>query len=246
MVSVRMRASRGGKHVSGGETLAAARDARRAAGTLLSRALKSGRGCDKIVLTRERIPGKDVRRTAALPVGSREFDDARSARAEMRSLLILSGVSPEAAARGLRHIARRPISGAAVLDAMTGDRLDPEPAKGVRVTRVGWEPGARAAEVRRLARRGIRHHRAVEAIALATKIARSGAVAEICRSDDPAYLTGYVASEKIGYVRVTPVKERGDGRGGRVIFVKRGAARAVIAFLAGRPVVVDRSGRVGA
>lgn len=245
-MSVRMRASRGGKHVSGGETLAAPGDAGRAVGRLLSRIGKHSRGCDTIVLTRERIRGKDIRRTSALRVGSLEVGDARSARVAMRSLLLLSGVSPDAAAKGLRRIERLPIPGAAVFDAVTGEQLDSEPAKGVRVTRVGWGPKARTEEIRRLAKRGIRHRRAIEAIALATKIARSGAVAEVCRSDDPAYLTGYVASKKIGYIRVTPVKERGDGRGGRVIFVKRGTARAVISFLTGRPVIVDRAGGVSA
>ena len=34
--------------------------------------------------------------------------------------------------------------------------------------------------------------------------------------------------------------------GGRVVFVKRREARAVISFLAERPVVVDRPGSVGA
>lgn len=246
LVSVRMRASRGEKHLSGEETLVPRRDARRTVRTLLSRPVENGTESDKIVLTRERIDGKSVREVAALPVRSLEFGEVGPAREEMRSLLILSGVSPEAAAKGLRHIGRRPIAGAAILDAVTGDRLDPKPSKGVRVTRVGWAPRARAAQVRALAKSGVRHHRAIEALALASKISRSGAVAEVCRSDDPAYLAGYAASKKIGYVRLTPVKEGGDARGGRAVFVKRREARAVISFLVERPVVVDRPGSVGA
>lgn len=246
LVSVRMRASQGEKHVSGGETLVPRRDARRTVRALLSRPVVNGTESDKIVLTCEQIDGACVQKIAALPVRSLEFGEAGPAREEMRSLLIMSGVSPEATAKGLRHINRRPIAGAAILDAVTGDRLDPKPAKGVRVTRVGWAPRARAEQVRTLAKRGVRHHRAIEALALASKVSISGAVAEVCRSDDPAYLAGYVASKKIGYVRLTPVKEKGDARGGRVVFVKKREARAVISFLAERPVVVDRPGSVGA
>ena len=43
--------------------------------------------------------------------------------------------------------------------------------------------------------------------------------AEICWSDDPDYVAGYVASRHGGYVRFPHMKERGDPLGGRIYFV---------------------------
>ena len=62
-----------------------------------------------------------------------------------------------------------------------------------------------------------------EALILASKVAAApGTVAELCWSDDPFYVTGYVGSPKFGYGRITVMKEKGDPIGGRVFFVKHG------------------------
>ena len=45
-------------------------------------------------------------------------------------------------------------------------------------------------------------------------------------SDDPDYVTGYVATKEIGYCRITTVKEMGDPCGGR-IFLYRGPREGV-------------------
>ena len=61
-----------------------------------------------------------------------------------------------------------------------------------------------------------------EEIALATKVAYApNIIGEICISDDPNYVTGYIASKEIGYVRITKLKEMGSQEGGR-IFLYRG------------------------
>jgi pimeloyl-CoA synthetase len=51
-----------------------------------------------------------------------------------------------------------------------------------------------------------------------------------------------------GYVRIPHIKMKGDRRGGRVIFVKKGADTAsIISFLEQTPVIIDRvSGCFGA
>ena len=46
-------------------------------------------------------------------------------------------------------------------------------------------------------------------------------VAELCISDDPDYVTGYIAAKEIGYVRITTLKPLGSSDGGRV-FLFRG------------------------
>ncbi|MGN0847472.1 MAG: 8-amino-7-oxononanoate synthase, partial [Kiritimatiellia bacterium] len=63
---------------------------------------------------------------------------------------------------------------------------------------------------------------------------------EICVSDDPDYVTGYVATRELGYRRITVIKEAGDPNGGR-IFLYRGARADVaktIRFLEETPVLV--------
>ena len=55
---------------------------------------------------------------------------------------------------------------------------------------------------------------------IATKVsAHPATVAELCWSDDPEYITGYVASKKQGYQRITKLKEYGDERGCRIFLV---------------------------
>ena len=61
-----------------------------------------------------------------------------------------------------------------------------------------------------------------EALVLATKVvSHPNILAELCISDDPEYVTGYIASREFGYVRVTRLKEPGSPMGGR-IFLFRG------------------------
>ena len=48
-----------------------------------------------------------------------------------------------------------------------------------------------------------------EAIVLATKVANCpGIIGEICISDDPEYVTGYVSSKEIGYRRIKKMKRK--------------------------------------
>ena len=83
-----------------------------------------------------------------------------------------------------------------------------------------------------------------EAVVLATKVANApGIVGEICVSDDPDYVTGYVATKEIGYCRITTIKEKGDPCGGR-IFLYRGPREGVaetIEYLQKQCVLVDNA-----
>ena len=73
-----------------------------------------------------------------------------------------------------------------------------------------------------------------EAIVLATKVVHApGIISELCMSDDPEYVTGYISSLKHGYVRLTPLKDVGNPHGGRIfIFDSRKAnIQDTIAYL---------------
>ena len=81
-----------------------------------------------------------------------------------------------------------------------------------------------------------------EALVLASKVqAAPGIVAEICVSDDPDYVTGYVASKSLGYRRIATIKERGDPSGGRIFLFRgpRGLVPDCIRFLQERTVLVE-------
>ncbi|MGZ4107204.1 MAG: 6-carboxyhexanoate--CoA ligase, partial [Tumebacillaceae bacterium] len=111
--------------------------------------------------------------------------------------------------------------GAVILCADTGQRLEADQARGVRVTKIDWHPEALARWQEQVRAHGIANERIQEALALATKvIATPGTVAELCWSDDPSYVSGYVASPELGYVRIPHLKEMGSPLGGRVFFVR--------------------------
>ncbi len=111
--------------------------------------------------------------------------------------------------------------GAIVMDAVTGKRLDDRHERGVRCSNMDCEDTALYDEI--MGRKGLGGDHPREALVLASKVAYApGTVAELCWSDDPDYVTGYVGSRKFGYGRITVMKDMGDPVGGRVFFVQPG------------------------
>ena len=83
--------------------------------------------------------------------------------------------------------------GAMLLDVDRLIRLEPDKKRGIRATNMDQErmKGDRI---------GNEKNHYEEAIVLATKVANCpGIIGEICISDDPEYVTGYVSSIVIGY-----------------------------------------------
>ncbi|GAB7388890.1 6-carboxyhexanoate--CoA ligase [Bacillaceae bacterium] len=225
LYSVRMRAAQGGaheeggRHISGGERLGRAEELERLAAELVRKALTHSRGTpDFINVTIEALPADAVQRLVPLPVSTIAVTSVEEGRERAAALLREAGVSEKAVRRGLELLkCSVNLRGAAILDARTGERLDGRGLKGVRVSRMDWDRDGYA--------QWLRDHphlsspRVAEALALATKVASApGTVAELCWSDDPEYVTGYVASRGSGYVRVTRLKHAGDLSGGRVFF----------------------------
>ena len=99
------------------------------------------------------------------------------------------------------------LDGAMLYDIATGTRLEPDQQRGVRAT---YMDALHSSTV------DSNKNHFNEAIVLATKVANApGMVAELCISDDPNYITGYVASKELGYVRIMKMKEMGDENGGK-------------------------------
>ena len=64
-------------------------------------------------------------------------------------------------------------------------------------------------------------------LGLATKVVNApGITSELCMSDDPDYVVGYISSKQHGYVRLTPLKNMGDPHGGRIFIFDSRLAKA--------------------
>jgi 6-carboxyhexanoate--CoA ligase len=229
LYSLRMRASQGGKHISGAEKIIRLSGISDAAHEMVDRAMSHERGLpDSVTLSFDPLDGKEVINLTALPVSSIAARDVVEARKHAAVLLADSGVAECAAHRAIILITTGPapdggtMRGAMILDAATGERLEPDQTKGVRAREVDYREDAAVELDAALHSRGMDTGRLQEALALATKVSGSpGFVAELCISDNPDYLTGYVTSLKYGYVRISPLKENGDMNGGRAFFVDR-------------------------
>lgn len=239
--SVRMRASRGGLHISGAEGLYETENLQRAIRRYTLRAMEHSRGApDSMSISIERLRQRPKAITA-LPLCTLRCGSPRQARALIGQILKAAGVSESAVrcAFGVLN-GRTAMRGAALIAAVDGRRLDPEPARGVRASRLGIEQGVLRSLGRRLSRLGINNITVKEALVLASKVASArGIIAEICASDDPDYDTGYVASRRFGYVRVPKIKQAGSRRGGRAFFVREGGdVQGIVEYLEKRPVMV--------
>ena len=228
---VKMRASRGGEHVSGAERIVSESAVPRTLASLAKRALTHSKGKPDFINLKVEEPGEVVR-LAALPVTTNATSSAEEGRRLFAELLSAAGVSRAEEIMGM-FSGSYSMRGAMLVDADTLERLEPDRARGVRATRM--DSDSPCGDVS-----GKNHF--AEALVLATKVANApGIVGEICVSDDPDYVTGYVASKGLGYQRVTVVKEMGDPRGGR-IFLYRGPRERVaetIRFLERQTVLVE-------
>ena len=126
-----------------------------------------------------------------------------------------------------------PMRGAMLYDIATDTRLEPDQLRGVRATYMDALHSSVVDSTKN-------HFN--EAIVLATKVANApGMVAELCISDDPNYITGYVASKELGYIRIMKMKEMGDENGGRIFLFDSRKAKAedCIEYLQKKKVLVN-------
>ncbi len=226
--SIRMRASAGNRHLSGAERIVAFGNIEATIRDLIARAV--GKSCrpDQIAVTVDHLKETSIQQLAALDLITLVVPDAMAGKSAAFHALQRAGVSAEAASIAISSISvgaalsGGTMRGAMIMDAQTGERLEPDPERGVRTSRFDWGDETKEKIRELLAGIGLTHFRTIEALALATKVAHApGMIAELCWSDDPDYTAGYVASLTTGYVRFPFLKERGDERGGRAFFVRR-------------------------
>ncbi|OKL37774.1 6-carboxyhexanoate--CoA ligase [Domibacillus mangrovi] len=223
--SVRMRAAKngsheqGGKHISGGEILSTFSDMRHAVNALLEKGLTHSRGKPDFMQIQFEAIDEPIKRVKPLQIESNEVESVEIGQALSWRLLEKAGIQEQIIEKAYKHMTEcSGIRGALLIDVHSGERMDDRKEKGVRVSRMDWlntnfEKWADYYN-------NPKNLRVKEALVLATKVSEHPAtVAELCWSDDPEYITGYVASKKLGYQRITKLKEYGDERGCRIFFV---------------------------
>lgn len=230
LYSVKMRSSlggvhgEGGRHISGAERIVREDLVEETAIAMMRRARAHSRGAaDFIQVKVEEVKGNEISYCPLLPMYQRDPKTKDEGREIAREELCRAGVSARAveaafaALEGLTDSMR----GAIVMDAESGERLDGEGARGVRCS--SMDIADAAGYEKDLEGRGLAGDHPREAMVLASKVAYGpGTVAELCWSDDPEYVVGYVGSKAFGYGRITVMKDIGDPIGGRVFFVAPG------------------------
>ncbi len=235
LFSLKMRASCGGRHISGAEKILPESGVPAHLQSLLERAMHHANGePDFVNFKLERLSADSILHLDALPVRSLTTDSPEAGLELMRGLLGSLGIDRAAEIVELLRKTHG-MRGAILLDADTLERLEPDPERGVRATMMD------AAESGSVIQHSSCKNHYAEAMVLAAKVANApGIAAELCISDDPDYVTGYIASKSLGYVRIAPLKLQGSLFGGR-IFLYRGKREDVartIEFLEQQPVLV--------
>jgi 6-carboxyhexanoate--CoA ligase len=228
LYSLKMRAAqggpheKGGRHISGSERIIEKNAVDKEVLAMLERAKHHQRGAaDFISIKVELIKKEQIRYRQLLAFSQCEAASVEAGRKVALAELESAGVTPLAARKGLQAIAALPDSmrGAMLVNAVTGSRMDDLGNRGVRVTNMDVDDAEKFATA--LAQHGLQGDHVREALVLASKVAGGeGVVAELCWSDDPLYVTGYVGSAKNGYRRIQVLKKLHDSVGGRVFFIR--------------------------
>lgn len=223
------------QHISGAERIVSREAVEAVCSAMARRALTHSKGDpDFINIKIEKVCEKDIQIIKALPVTRVDVDSWQQG-LDKAFELIDEAAELKDFRKKLPELLREtfPMRGAMLYDIATGERLEPDHNRGVRAT---YMDALRSSDV------DSQKNHFNEAIVLATKVANApGMVAELCISDDPEYVTGYVASKELGYVRIMKMKEMGDENGGRIFLFdsRKAKAEECIEYLQKKKVLVD-------
>ncbi len=256
LYSVRMRASIGGQHLTGAERIVAEGAVAETTTALTKRAMNSAVGSpDDICCSVDKIDSATILYAKLPDVKTFLVDNFQQGQLAALSLLSRAGIQKNVAAKAIDLLAAGPgpdgtvMRGAVLIDAATGQRLEKNPNRGVRVSRMDLSSDFRSKLEATLKTAGLNHYRVLEALVLAGKVLSCpGVVAELCWSDAPDYTTGYVADLQYGYQRISNLKMAGDPCGGRIFFVDLTTAslQSLIDYLELKPVLFNAVGTISA
>lgn len=240
LYSVKMRAWRDEGavqvHISGAERLVPKENVAACLSALQVRAFQHEKGMPTGVNFKvEAVNEAEILHIPELPTSRYDAADVHDGLAHMEEVLSKEGIpNAKFLVDLLTH--SEPMRGAIIWGLRQGRRLEADHQRGVRVTYMDYSGN----DVQMASQKN--HYR--EALALASKVLHHPNIkAEICISDDPGYVTGYVATKSVGYHRITCLKEMGSPRGGRV-FVFDGEENELadcVAYLEKKKVLIDES-----
>ncbi|WP_456416107.1 6-carboxyhexanoate--CoA ligase [Methanocaldococcus sp.] len=213
MYSIKMRASKDGKHISGAERIVNKEEIEDVAKELIRRALMHENGVPDFINIKIEEIKEDITYIDHLPIKTIECKNKEEAREKARELLRNEGIPDELIDYAFEIIDKGGMRGAAILN-LRGERLEVDKERGIRVKNIDTTKELKE----KILNEKLGTERTVDAIAIASKVIHLGVIAELCTSDNKSYTTGYVATKK-GYFRITNLKEKGE-KGGRVFFVK--------------------------
>ncbi|CAD6492612.1 MAG: 6-carboxyhexanoate--CoA ligase [Candidatus Argoarchaeum ethanivorans] len=249
MFSIRMRASVNRRHVSGAERIIPKKDIPLVVEQLSKRAATHENGIPDIIhITIEKITDV-IQYIPALPLTSITIKSHVQAKGLAVDALIDSGIPDTAAHHALELLQKGPapdggnMRGAIIMNCENKKRLEPDSFRGVRVIRMDMKPEAVEALRKELSTLKLDKRTEIirEAITLASKVANFKTIAELCISDNPSNHVGYVASKKLGFLRIPHLKKTGSSAGGRVFLVRTGInLHEYINYLEHAPVIVDQ------
>jgi 6-carboxyhexanoate--CoA ligase len=239
--SVRMRASRGGIHISGAEGIYIKKDVVKVVQRYSERAFTHERGrSDEVFITVEELK-ETPRNISTLSLCTLDTKSQAAVKKAAIGILTSLGIKERAIEEAFKSITSGIIMRGAMLVDVEGVRLEPDLLRGVRVTRMGITERAAITLAKRLGRYNLNNDTVKEALILSSKVHKHPMVlGEICISDDPAYTTGYVATRKHGYIRLPRIKKRGAQYGGRAFFITGGEVKNLIQYLQKTPVLINK------
>ncbi|WP_457642499.1 6-carboxyhexanoate--CoA ligase [Persephonella sp.] len=241
LYSIKIRASKEGKHLSGGERIVREKEIERVITQLYKKV--SRKNPDEINLKVEKIKEKPVIVKKALKIKNLNFSNYKDANEKALEILekttcidrkkledliksIHSGASPDG----------ENMRGAMIVN-QNGERIELDRYRGIRTTTVDFMD--RKKVLKKLIEKNYTE-RTLDALALTTKnMMYPEMIAEYCISDEADYITGYVSTKDI-YYRITPLKQKGNPKGGRIYFVKNCTdLEDFYRFLQEKPVLIE-------
>ncbi len=226
LFNVRMRAAKGGaheeggRHISGGELITTHEELRKQIHRLVDKAFAHSRGMPDFFQVKVEVIESPLSFVPPLSPIHYVVPSVLKGRLLAKKRLATCGINDLVIEKAFQLLEEHShVRGALIIDAKTGERLDKNFDRGVRVSAFSWKEQSYEEWLSR--HRLTKQERMKDAVALASKVcAHPWTVAEVCWSDDPDYVTGYVASSTFGYERISHMKKRGDERGGRLLFVE--------------------------
>ncbi|MGF6907273.1 6-carboxyhexanoate--CoA ligase [Fusobacterium sp. PH5-44] len=196
-------------HISGAEKIISEEEVNNTANLLIKRAISHPKGKpDFINIKIKKVIEEDILILDALKVSTENTLTPEEGRNKIIEILVNLEISNGEKILNLLNDTFS-LRGAMIIDINDLQRLDKDVERGVRATNMDSTNSHYSSLHNK------NHYK--EAIVLATKVINApGIIAEICISDDPDYTTGYIASKKFGYIRITNIKELGSENGGRI------------------------------